>query len=377
MRLLVTGITGQLGAGLIEAGDPTLVDYVPVARRLASRGPGARLKSAYPDRPDLAENAVEGDVTKPNWGLDTATIRRLAVEVDGVLNLAGETNWAAKRRHLDAVNVLGAVRGYELTRELECASGSPKLYCYASSIHAAGGAEGRLPELPFGPHEHRTAYELSKWLGETALLERAGRGDGPALCVARIGGLVGNSATGKTHRRNSLYLLGDRSDDFPLGLLPVSRGGRIDMLHRDVAARLLLDGLQALHAAPPAEPEILHVCAGESAPLAETVLSALDSVDHAHRRSRPRAVRVPVGAVVAASEQLTRYYDAPQRWRNVVIGLRYLSFDRIFDRSRLASLVSGPLPTIGVEELVRSVFELPPPAIAPAAAGLSLARFAG
>lgn len=377
MRLLVSGITGQLGAGLVEAGDPALVEYVPLGRPIATRGPDARLRSAYPDRPELAEAVVEGDVTKPNWGLDAATVRRLAVEVDGVLNIAGETNWTARRQQLDAVNVLGAVHGYELTRALEQAAGGRKLYCYASSIHAAGGAEGHLAEIPFGAHEHRTAYELSKWLGETALLQRAAREDGPALCIARVGGLVGSSVTGATHRRNSLYMLADRFDDLPLGLLPVSRGGRIDMLHRDVAARALLEALQALHAEPPEEAEILHVCAGESAPLTETLLSALGSVDFAHRRRRPRTFNLPIGGVLAASEQLTRYHDVPAKWHNVLIGLRYLSLDRIFERARLAALVPGPLPSIGVEALVRSAFELPAANEVPDGGTRSLARFAG
>ena len=37
MRLLVAGITGQLGAGLVEACDPELVELVPLARPLATR----------------------------------------------------------------------------------------------------------------------------------------------------------------------------------------------------------------------------------------------------------------------------------------------------------------------------------------------------
>ena len=63
MKLLVAGITGQLGAGIIEACDPELIELMPLARPLATRGPGARLKSAFPDRNDLVENAIEGDVT--------------------------------------------------------------------------------------------------------------------------------------------------------------------------------------------------------------------------------------------------------------------------------------------------------------------------
>lgn len=381
MRLLVAGITGQLGAGIVETCERALVDVVPLARPLASRGVGARLGAAYPGRPELVENAVEGDVTLPRWGLDAAAVRRLAVEVDGVLNVAGATNWAGERRQLNAVNVIGAMHGYELARALGEAAGSPKLYCYASSIHAAGGMEGHLPEQPFGRHAHRTAYELSKWLGETSLLERAARddGDGPALCVARVGGLIGNSETGLTHRRNSLYMMADRLDDLWLGILPLSRGGRVDMLHRDVAAELLLDALAQLHADPPPphKPEIVHVCAGESAPLTEAVFRVLASVDVAHRRRRPRTLRIPVDAVLAVSEQLHRYHDIPRKWHNVLIGLRYLALDRIFERARLAAIVHRPLPMVGIEALVRSAFEVPERSEVPGAPRTSLARFAG
>jgi hypothetical protein len=149
------------------------------------------------------------------------------------------------------------------------------------------------------------------------------------------------------------------------------------MLHRDVAAALLLDALAQLHALPRDEPEIIHVCAGDSAPLTEAVFRALDSVDLAHRRRRPRPLRIPTGTVLAASEQLRRYYDIPNKWNNMLIGLRYLSLDRTFERSRLAALLQRPLPTIGIEDLVRSAFELPRRAESPVGDPTSFARFAG
>ena len=102
-------------------------------------------------------------------------MRRLSVEVDGVLNVAGATNWAGDRRQLNAVNVIGATRGYQLAKALGEAAGTRKLYCYASSIHAAGGAKGSLPEFPFGRHENRTAYELSKWLARRPCRARRAR----------------------------------------------------------------------------------------------------------------------------------------------------------------------------------------------------------
>ena len=42
MKLLVAGITGQLGAGIIEACDPELIELMPLARPLATRGRRAR-----------------------------------------------------------------------------------------------------------------------------------------------------------------------------------------------------------------------------------------------------------------------------------------------------------------------------------------------
>jgi thioester reductase-like protein len=377
MRLLVAGITGQLGAGIVEAEAQALLDYVALVRPMGSRTAEERVRAAYPEHPRLAATAVAGDVTQQNWGLDAATIRHLATTVDGVANLAGETNWAAPRRQLDAVNVLGAIHGHELTCALEESAGARKLYCHASTIHTAGGMTGRLAEEQFGPDEHRTAYELSKWLAETALLERARRPDGPAACIARIGGLLGSSVTGATRRRNSLYMLADQLDAVPLGLLPLGSHGRVDMLPRDIAGRLLGEGLLALHAAPPEQPQIVHVCAGESAPTTRAVLSVLDSLALVYRRRAPRTLHVPVEWILAVSEQLTRYHDQSRSWSNALVGLRYLSLDRVFERSRLAQLVPGGLPVVSVEDIVRSAFELPvaqPQACGPA---LSFARFTG
>ena len=272
------------------------------------------------------------------------------------------------------------MRGYQLAQALGEASGTRKLYCYASTIHAAGGAQGSLPELPFGRHEHRTAYELSKWLGETNLLEKARRDEdeGPALCIARIGGLVGNSVTGATSRRNSLYMLADRLEDLPLGLLPISRGGRVDMMHRDVVGGMLLDALRKLHERPNEEPEIVHVCAGESAPTTEAVFRALDSVDQAHRTPPPaHASSCRRARMLATCEQLRRYHDVPRKWNNLLIGLRYLSLDRVFERPRLAALLDRPLPNISIEALVRSAFEIPERAEAQVGSETTLARFAG
>lgn len=373
MRILVAGLTGQLGHGLVEVAADRDVELVPLARRVGRRDARARLGRIFPAAPELAERTIEGDVTAPFWGLDGGRVRRLAGDLDVVLDLAGETNWAAPVRRLTAVNVLGGINGQQLAAALG-RDGEPPLYCYASSIHAAGAVLGTVPELPFPARGERTAYEQTKWLAERRLLDAAR--SGPPTAIARIGGLLGNSRTGATAKRNSLYMLADRWRSLPGKVLPIVPRGRVDMLPRDDAARLLLDMLERLRAEPSAEPTIAHVCAGEAAPTTAAFVAAIRYAVEGRAVPR-RTVPVPPRALVWASGNLDRLRAFPAPEQNLLVGLRYLALDRVFERTTLASLVDSPLPRPSAEQLARLAFEVPPPA-APAPAGdRVLARFAG
>ena len=354
MRVLVAGITGQLGHGLVDLADEHDLELVPIARRVGRRDAPTRIARRFPNAPELAERTIEGDVTVPFWGLSAARIRRMAGQIDAVLDIAGETSWAAPVRRLTAVNVTGAVNGQHLARALGD-GGTPPLYCYASSIHAAGAALGRVPELPLPAGGERTAYEQSKWLGERRLLD--GARDVPTA-IARIGGLVGDSRTGATAKRHSLYVLADRWESLPGGVMPVVRRGRVDMLPRDDAARLLLGMLERLVAEPPAEPVIAHVCAGESAPTTEALMGAIGYVTEGRAVTR-RSLPVPARALVWSSNNLQRLRTFSDAEQNMLIGLRYLALDRVFERSRIAALVDGPLPSPSAELLARLAFGVP------------------
>jgi nucleoside-diphosphate-sugar epimerase len=241
----------------------------------------------------------------------------------------------------------------------------------------AGGRSGRIPEVAFGPDPSRTAYEHSKWLAERLLIARARALPDVPLLVARIGGLVGSSATGRTAKRNSLYALVDSSDELPGRILPLVRGARVDMLPRDRAARMLLEAVEAVAARAPAEPQLAHVCAGDSAPTIAAIVEALRWTDWPGRVAPPRPVPVPGSWVRWAGEQLDRVHPLSARRRNTVMGLRYLGQDRVFERDRLRALVHEPLADTSAEELVRLAFELPAPASDSwTGGGGSLARFA-
>lgn len=366
MRVLLTGITGQLGTAVAELAPERGVDLVPVVRReRAGRVPFAR------QLPTLASAAVAGDVRENRWGLTDATLEKLADSVDVVLNLAVDTNWAGSGRDLYAVNVLGARHGLEVAGELRRRSGRRVLYCHGSSFSVAGGLIGNIAEVPLGPDRHRTEYEGSKWLAEKELLADRSAAD---VLIARVGGLLGDSRSGRTARRNSLYLLSDRWGDLPGRVLPAMSGARVDVLPRDVVAGMLLDALAGmLRRQPSHEPVIAHVAAGERAP---TLRALLEAARAAAPLSFGKWVRlIPAGAeqILWASANAQRFLPLSEEARNRAIGLRYIGLDRVWERSRLADLVGGELPEPDVDVLARLTFDLPVPqgAAAPLDSGLS------
>jgi nucleoside-diphosphate-sugar epimerase len=367
MRLLLAGATGQLGTAVAELGDAMITPLV--RRHRPGRLPLERTA------PELAAAAVSGDVNEPFWGLAGQQLDELAGTVDAVVNLAGETNWAGRGRDLYAANVLGAVHGLDVTRELQRRAGRRIAYCYASSIFVAGGALGTVPEAPLPADRHRTEYEHSKWLAERELAVRHQPGD-PDVLIVRVGALLGDSVTGRTHRRNSLYLLAQRWDELPGRLLPVMRGARVDVLPRDMAARTLLAALAGLlRTGPLTAPVTVHLSAGEHAP---TIRSLLEAARSAAPLSFGRWVRlVPASAeqILWLSGNAERFLSLQAAWRNSIIGLRYIGLDRVMERSRLAGLTGPDLPAPGTELLARLLFGLPSAPLRPAPDDFGLARF--
>jgi dTDP-4-dehydrorhamnose reductase len=63
VRILVAGITGQLGHGLVEVAGDGGVELVPVTRRVGRRDAATRMARLFRARPELAERTIEGDVT--------------------------------------------------------------------------------------------------------------------------------------------------------------------------------------------------------------------------------------------------------------------------------------------------------------------------
>ncbi len=196
----------------------------------------------------------------------------------------------------------------------------------------------------------------------------------PDLLISRIGALLGDSRTGETLRRNSLYLLAERWDELPGRVLPVMRDARVDVLPRDLAATALLESLAGLlRAGPRFAPVITHVSAGEHAPTLRSLLETARALAPLSFRKWVRLVHVGAEQVLWLSANAERFLPIDPAWRNSLIGLRYIGLDRVLDRGRLADLVTGPLPAPDTELLARLLFALPQARrpVAPADAGLS------
>jgi hypothetical protein len=198
------------------------------------------------------------------------------------------------------------------------------------------------------------------------------------VLVCRVAALMGDSRTGKTVKRNSLYLLAERWDEWPGRVLPVMRGARVDALPRDMAAATLLDALAGmLRAGPRPSPVFAHLCAGEQAPTTRALLEVARAVTP---RTFGKWIHfVPAGAaqVLWASANAERFLPLSPAWRNSVIGLRYIGLDRVMERGRLAGLVDGPLPAPETELLARLLFDAPltPERPLVSAADVGLSRF--
>jgi nucleoside-diphosphate-sugar epimerase len=369
MRILVAGITGQVGQGLVEAcqsaGDdaPEVVGVVRRRRRAAAGGDGTVARQ------------VVGDVSVPGWGLGSELDD--IGQVDAVVNLAGVTDWTASHADLDQVNLLGAINGLALARDLSQRSGAQVAYLSASSVFVAGLASGNIPEDLLGGDADRTPYELSKWYAELALAREAAASGAPVL-IARVGGVVGNSVTGRTTRRSSLFQLltprGERGTPF----IPAQPGARVDMLPRDTIGQTVLrllgrargDGFAAWRGGV-----IAHLAAGESAPTLASMLATLRGLDEGRDYSVPSIVPVPAFALALASRGPARYVRLSREAGNRLHGLRYICVDRVFERARLARLTGGWLPSASVESILRLTFRFPERPPAAASAELPFGRF--
>lgn len=357
MTIFVAGLSGQIGHAVVDHGATKVIGLV---RRSTGT---TRLRRRIESRSREIE-LVYGDITVPHWGLERGALEKLAAEVTCVVNCAGSTDWQGSAESLHVSNVVGAVYGVGFAARLAEISGRSVPYLHTSTTYVAGSAIGVVPETRLGAGADRTRYEHFKWMGEQAVLRQAADVGVPVL-LARMPALLGDSHTGETLYKNSLYQLSERWNDIPLGLLPAMKNARVDCVPRNTAAQVLIALANGLAARSFPDIEIVHITNGVNAPTLRALLEAARMVDQHAFDKWLRVVPAGRDHVVNASALGERFGRLPAKWQNTLIGLRYIGLDRTFDRANLLSALdsldkSAAAPAISIEAAARLTFGLHP-----------------
>lgn len=255
MRILVTGASGMLGAG--------------IARKLAGRGDEV---TVFQRRPSSLDNVreVTGDITVPT------DVRKAVQGMDAVVHLAAKVNVTGPWAEYEAANIGGVRNLLAAVRQ----SGTARLV-HVSSPSVAHHGRG-LVGAGAGPADPKRAtgnYARSKAAGEKLALDA----DGPGLSVVAV----------RPHLiwgPGDKLLVGRIIERARQGRLPIVGSGAalIDSTYVDNAVDATIAALDRIETA---RGQALVVTNGEPRPVAEIMARLCDAAGVA-----PPTRRVPFGA---------------------------------------------------------------------------------
>ncbi|KAL2154625.1 hypothetical protein VTH82DRAFT_3301 [Thermothelomyces myriococcoides] len=215
LTIFLTGATGFLGTYLVR----DILDRTARSVRLIAHVRGAKDSSAalsrlqrslqgnglWKDEWESRLNAVVGDLSKPQLGIDDATWQNLAQEVDIVIHNGATVHWVKRYQDMMAANVLSTIDAMRL-----CNEGKPKVFTFVSStsvldteyyirlsneqISTGQGAIMEDDDMNGSRTGLGTGYGQTKWVSEQ-LVREAGR-RGLLGSVVRPGYVLGDSETG-------------------------------------------------------------------------------------------------------------------------------------------------------------------------------------
>jgi nucleoside-diphosphate-sugar epimerase len=321
MTLLVSGGTGFLGLALLrQVREPVVAvirgnDYENRARSLA-RKTGATIE------------AMQGDLSLPNWGLTDRQIDELRDRVRAVVNVAGDVAWSAPWSRLAQINIDGAAHGAELAYRLNA-----KLV-HAGSLYVGYESGDEVGEMLLEEKEDLTKYERSKLRGEWTVARAAKKYDVQAV-IARIPALSGDLDPVDGDNGAKKVPLARLITSGWWRVLPYSAGARLDVCPRDlVAAKVveLLDGEQSELV------DVHNIGQAAAAPFVESFIREAAVASEREPRSFPRPVRMPAKWLKAVSKQADRLDEHPKN--AAAIGLRYFASRTVYTGSGLGREVS-------------------------------------
>jgi thioester reductase-like protein len=321
---LITGfpgfIAGRLVAKLLRD-DPDLHLTALVESRMAgpAREAAARIDA---DRIEL----VEGDIAKPQLGLDDAAWRRLTERTTRVFHLAAIYDLAvpldiAHKVNVDGTgNVLEFCRACEDLRRLE----------YVSTAYVAGLRTGVVyeHELALG-QDHKNHYESTKFQAEVWVREEQQRDRVPAT-IYRPAIVVGDSQTGETQKFDGPYYLLRTISRAVALRQPIPQFGRSSALFNVVPVDFVVDAIATISQDAASTGDTVHLV--DPDPLTARELIELLAREYADRRPRVRLPSKMVQATLRPKAVRKLFGGAPPE------SIQYLNHPVRFD-TRVADAV--------------------------------------
>ena len=276
-RLFLTGATGYVGGALL---------------RVLSRGTPRQFVLLTRRREQLEKvcppghfSLLQGDITRPHFGLGDHTYAELAEQITEIVHCAADTRFGISLEAAREINT----EGTQTVLDFAVRCRQLKKFGYVSTVYVVGRSTGCFPESRIR-HQNGfcNAYQQSKYEAEE-LVWRV-MGEVPAA-IFRLSSLLGDSLTGTVQQFNHVHRL---IRLLPLNVLPVVPGqpdAPIDL----VASDWVITALAFLFESAFAPGRFYHLCAGpeNSLRLREMIDLALSVYESHPNGKRWMPIHVP------------------------------------------------------------------------------------
>jgi len=218
-QLFLTGATGYVGGallGLLSRGAPR--QFVLLTRR-----PEQLQQVSVPGH----FSPLQGDITRPHFGLDDHTYSKLAEQTTEIIHCAADTGFGISLQAAREVNT----EGTQTILDFAVRCRQLKKIAYVSTVYVVGRSTGCFPESRIR-HQNGfcNAYQQSKYEAEELVWQAMA--EVPAA-IFRLSSLLGDSLTGTVHQFNHVHRL---IRLLPQNVLPVAPGqpdAPIDLIASD------------------------------------------------------------------------------------------------------------------------------------------------
>ncbi len=340
----ITGATGAIGSALIPILLQDPETRVTLLLRAASpEDLEGRLQSLYrfwqidPADTSLRQRvrALRGDVTLPDFGLESADLRTLAAECTHIVHSAGNVRMNlpiedARRSAVDSTRqIIALARRCARLAKIE----------FVSTVGVGGRTHGVVPEEWLtGARSFHNTYEQAK--AEAEEVVRVELDNRLPTTVHRPSMVVGDSRNGRIiHFQVFYHLCEFLSGRRTFGLAPNFGGARLDIVPADYVAGVIAWSSRSASS----RGRIIHSCSGPALalslnPLRERVRKAFSLAG----RRLPPLINLPTGAFTAllSAASLLMPADARRAVRTLPVFLDYLATEQTFANQRSQQLLS-------------------------------------